>query len=244
MSRIELYNSINRILNNVGFDIRRFPGRDQRLLLKYLQDNNIDSCFDVGANTGQYAKRLLAVGFKGNIFSFEPQKKAFEQLSKSAAGCARWEAYNIALGDTDGKSVINISKNSVSSSILGINKILTDAVPETAYMTTEDIQVKRLDTFVAEIGFKKRIFLKIDAQGFESKILEGALECFSDIYALQLELSCISLYKGEKLFDEMKIFVESKGFYLSSLENGFADPETGRLLQVEAIFLREIKKLS
>ena len=68
MSKIELYNSINRILNNVGFDIRRFPGRDQRLLLKYLQDNNIDNCFDVGANTGQYAKRLLAVGFKGNIF--------------------------------------------------------------------------------------------------------------------------------------------------------------------------------
>ncbi len=240
MRRIELYNSINRFINNVGFDIRRFPGRDQRVLIKYLKDNTIDHCFDVGANTGQFAKRLRAVGFTGKILSFEPQKKAFEQLSKTAAGQAQWEVYNIGLGDTDGKSVINISKNSVSSSILDINQILIAAAPETSYISREDIQIKRLDSFLKEKAFTGRFFLKIDAQGFESKILEGAEGCFDQVYALQLELACVSLYKGEKLFDEMKGFIESKGFYLSSLENGFVDPQSGRLLEVEAIFLREV----
>src|SRR5665647_1456410 len=114
---IELYNKINRLVHKAGFDIRRFPVSDQRMLLKYLKDNNVNVCFDVGANTGQYAKLLRSTGFKGKIFSFEPQTKAFEQLSKGAIGDSQWQVFNIGLGNTDGKSIINISKNSVSSSI-------------------------------------------------------------------------------------------------------------------------------
>lgn len=237
---IELYNKINRLLHKAGFDIRRFPVSDQRMLLKYLKDNNVNVCFDVGANTGQYAKLLRSTGFKGKIFSFEPQTKAFEQLSKGAIGDSQWQVFNIGLGNTNGKSIINISKNSVSSSILDINKFLIETVPQTEYISKEEIRINRLDTFIKEINFKNRFFLKIDTQGFESKILEGAQGCFNDIYALQLELSCISLYNGEKLFDEMKEFIESTGFYLSSIESGFVDPKNGRLLQVEAIFLREV----
>lgn len=240
ISKINLYNNINRIVHKAGFDIRRFPGRDHQMLLKYLKDNNINDCFDVGANIGQYAKLIRSSGFKGKVFSFEPQSKAFEQLSKSAGGDPQWAVYNIGLGNIDGKSIINISKNSVSSSILDINAFLVKTAPETKYISQEEIKINRLDTFLKGIKFKNRFFLKIDAQGFESKILEGAEGCFNDIYALQLELSCISLYHGEKLFDEMKGFIESRGFYLSSLESGFADPHSGRLLQVEAIFLREV----
>ncbi len=244
ISKITFYNKINRFLHKTGFDIRRFPTRDQRMLLKYLKDNNVNDCFDVGANTGQYAKLIRSMGFMGNIFSFEPQKNAFQQLSKSATDDTYWKVYNFGLGNIAGKSVINISKNSVSSSILDINELLVEVVPETEYISREDIQVNRIDSFIKEIAFKNRFFLKIDAQGFESKILEGAEGCFNDIYALQLELSCISLYKGEKLFDEMKLFIESKGFFLSSIESGFADPKSGRLLQVEAVFLREEKRIS
>lgn len=240
MKRIELYNKINRLINYVGYDVRRFPTREHRMLIKYLMENNVNDCVDVGANIGQYAKLLRSIGFKGRIFSMEPQKKAFEQLSKSAVSDTLWEVYDIGLGDTDGKSVINISKNSVSSSILEITKVLVETAPETEYISTEEIQINRLDTFIKRMALKNRLFLKIDAQGFESKILEGATDCFKDIYALQLELSCISLYKGEILFDQMKVFIESKGFYLSSLESGFIDPQSGRLLQVEAIFLREV----
>lgn len=240
MRKLDLYSKINQIINKTGFNVSRFPSRDQRMLLKYLKDNSITNCFDVGANTGQYAKFIRSAGFNGKIFSFEPQSKAFEQLSKNAKGDSQWEVYNIGLGDSDGKAIINISKNSVSSSILDIHNSLVETAPETEYISKEEIKISRLDTFLKEIGFTNRFFLKLDAQGFESKILEGAAGCFNSIYALQLELSYVSLYKGEKLFDEMKEFIESSGFYLSSLESGFTDPQNGRLLQIEAIFLREV----
>ena len=240
MIRNELYNIVNNLVRKAGFDIRRFPTRDQRMLIKYLEDNKVQDCFDVGANTGQYAQLLRSMGFKGKIFSFEPQAKAFERLSKKASGNSKWAVHNIGLGDLDCKSVINVSKNSVSSSFLDINPLLTDVAPETNYVSREEIQVHKVDTFIKETGFNNRLFLKIDAQGFESKILAGAEEYFHKIYALQLELACVSLYSGETLFDEMKLSIESKGFYLSSLESGFADIKTGRLLQVEAVFLREL----
>ncbi|MEP7250739.1 MAG: FkbM family methyltransferase [Ginsengibacter sp.] len=239
ISKIELYYKINRLLNSSGFDLRRFPGTAQRILIKYLNENNITHCFDVGANIGQYGRYLRSIGFKGKIFSFEPQKKVFNQLHKRAARDSNWQVYNIGLGNANEKRVINISKNSVSSSILEINPLLVKTIPETEYVFKEDVLIERIDYFIKAIDFQEKFFLKIDAQGFESKILEGAEGCIKDIYALQIELSCISLYKEEKLFDEMKGYIESKGFFLSSIENGFADHFSGRLLQIEAIFLRD-----
>lgn len=240
LSKIELYSKVNNLFHKAGYDFRRFPTPNFRALLRYLRDNNVNDCFDVGANTGQYAKMLLSAGFKGTIYSFEPQSKPFNTLHKKAIRHSRWKSFNIGLGDTDEKAIINISKNSVSSSILDINKLSVDIIAETEYISQEEIKVSRLDTFMNEINFNKRFFLKIDAQGFEWKILQGASGCFKNIYALELESSYVSLYKEEKLFDEMKTFIESKGFYLCSLESGFSDPRNGRLLQVEMIFLREV----
>ncbi len=237
---VDLYNIINKFVRKSGFDIRRYPTQDQRVLLKYLHENNISNCFDVGANTGQFAHLLKSAGFTGKIYSFEPQTKAFEILKKNASGNSLWSVYNIGLSDADGTATIHISKNSVSSSMLPMSDFLAATAPETKYISSEEIKIRRLDSFVKEQHFNERLFLKIDAQGLESKILAGAENCFDTICALQLELSCVSLYNGEKLFDEMKVFVESKGFYLSSLESGFTDPKTGRLLQVDAIFLREL----
>lgn len=240
MRKIDLCSKINRLINKTGFDVRRFPSGSYRMLLKYLKDNSITNCFDVGANTGQYAKFIRSAGFNGVIYSFEPQLQAFNRLHKKAAGNTQWRTFNIGLGDTDGEAIINISKNSVSSSILDIDKLSVDIVPETEYISKEKIKINRLDTFLKQINFNERFFLKIDAQGFESRILKGAEGCLNNIYAVELESSYVPLYKEEKLFDEMKTFIESKGFYLSSLENGFADHRNGRLLQVEMIFLREM----
>lgn len=240
MNNTALYQYLNKVVNKLGFDIRRFPARDQRGLLKYLNDNNITTCLDVGANTGQYGLLMRSIGYAGKIISFEPQKKPFEKLKRIADKDTNWEAHNIGLGDCDGNSIINISKNSVSSSILDISETLVKAVAETKYISTEEITVNRLDTFIVSNSIKGKYFLKIDAQGFESKILEGSVNSFNQVHAVQLELACVTLYKGEKLFDEMKKFIESRGFYVSNIESSFSDAESGRLLQADVTFLREV----
>lgn len=241
MTKTEFYSRLNHLLHRVGFDIRRFPTPNQRLLLKYLRDHNIAHCFDIGANIGQFAISLRSSGFTGKIYSFEPQKDAFNKLNRLASGDPFWKVFDIALGDTNETASINISKNSASSSLLERETLLEEAAPESDFVSQEIVKVKRLDAVLPGIlTDSSKIFVKIDAQGFESKILNGAEKCFHKIYALQVELSFLPLYKTEKLFDEMKRYIESKGFYLSSLENGFSDKKTGRLFQVDAIFLRDV----
>lgn len=239
MKKENLYRFINYFSNKAGLEIRRFPSRAQRRLISYLDKNNIQYCLDAGANIGQFSKNLRAAGYRGRILSFEPQKNAFNQLMHNKGKDSLWEAINIGLGDRNENMQINISENSVSSSILPILDTHTEASAESKYIRKEEIIVKRLDTVVEEKKINEDFFLKIDAQGFESKIIDGAWGCMPQIKALQMELACVPLYDGEMLFDDMKKRIEAEGFFISSIEGGFADEKNGRLLQVEVVFLRK-----
>jgi hypothetical protein len=55
---------------------------------------------------------------------------------------------------------------------------------------------------------------------------------------IQLEMSLVPLYENEMLFFEMTKYLNDKGFQLYSLENGFSNPDTGQLLQVDGIFIK------
>jgi hypothetical protein len=79
--------------------------------------------------------------------------------------------------------------------------------------------------------------LKIDTQGFEKNVLLGAENSLQNITLLQLEISIQPLYENEVLFVEMVNYLQDIGFDLFTLENGIRDPKSGKLLQVDGIFL-------
>ncbi len=80
--------------------------------------------------------------------------------------------------------------------------------------------------------------MKIDTQGFESKVLKGTEKSFTHINIVQMEMSLVPLYENELLFHEMCIYMKEKGYGLIGLEPGFYDHTTGQLLQVDGIFNR------
>ncbi len=239
----KIYHSFNCILNYAGLDLRRYPSRSRRALIKYLAENQVHCCIDAGANTGQFASGLRSSGFHGAIISFEPQKAAFDKLSRKAQRDGKWATVNAGLGDKDTSAILNISANSVSSSILPMEERTTLHVAEASYIANEEIKVFRLDSFMKAKGVSERVFLKIDTQGYEAKILDGASSYFEHIFALQLETSFVRLYRGEILFDEMKRKIEDLGFYVSSVECEFIDETNGMLLQADIVFLRDIHRL-
>jgi hypothetical protein len=53
-----------------------------------------------------------------------------------------------------------------------------------------------------------------------------------------MEMSLLPLYQRELLFREMYDFLCGQGYSLASLDPGFPDPQTGRLLQVDGLFHR------
>lgn len=226
-------------LNSIGWDIKRYPSRDIRRRLLLLKHYEIDTVIDIGAHLGGYAQQLRKAGYKGKIISFEPQPDVFRQLEKLSKYDSRWEVHNLAIGAEQGGASINISKNSHSSSILEINQLHTESAPSSEYIGQADVEVETLDSFLEQstiIG--DRIYLKIDAQGYEDKILIGAENVLKKIKGIQLELSTQELYKGQKLYLNLINELIDRGFELHSLENGFFDAKSGMLLQFDGIFFK------
>ncbi len=148
---------LKRLLNaSLGFDIIKYPYPELDRRIKFLTTNNIDTVLDVGANIGQFATELRSIGYKGKILSFEPTKDAYQKLKKNAAADKNWMVYNYSLGDFDGETEINISKNWVSSSILNTLPQLTNSAPDAVFIKKEKITVKKIDTIFKEFRLNKK----------------------------------------------------------------------------------------
>jgi hypothetical protein len=116
---------------------------------------------------------------------------------------------------------------------------LEQVAPYFAYVGEVRIPIRKLDNVWSEhVPKGSRVYLKIDTQGFERKVLRGAVRSLARISAVQMEISLEPLYEGDILLPEAIRFMGRHGFALMSLEYGFTDPETGRMLQVDGIFVR------
>lgn len=80
--------------------------------------------------------------------------------------------------------------------------------------------------------------MKIDTQGFEWQVLDGARTTLPKFQRVLLELSLVPLYEGQHLWQEMIGRLEQEGFTLWALQPGFIDPINGRTMQVDGIFYR------
>src|SRR5262245_257178 len=223
-----LKHELRKRLWSVGYDLSRFdpashPIARRRQLLMQLR---IDVVLDVGANVGQWAGELRdEVGFEGGIRSFEPMRAAFERLENRAAGDADWQVFNFGFGDESGERVIHVSANSYSSSLLEMLPAHEQAAPESKVVGHETVTVKTLDEVFEDVcSPADRVFLKIDTQGYEGRVLHGAQRSLARIDAVQLEMPLVPLYEGELAFVELVRLLQDAGYELVALEQGFNDP--------------------
>ena len=223
-----------------GYEIHGPPRAyaTQRSLAGLLRQEQINLVLDVGANLGQFVEELWACGYDDRIVSFEPLSSAHAQLLNKAAHYPNWTiADRTAVGAKSGSVDINISGNSVSSSILPMLPNHSRAAPQSAYVATETVAMHRLDDLYT-LSSTDRAILKIDAQGFERQVLEGAPRLLESCRAVITEMSLVPLYEGQVLGGELWDLLASRGFDAWSLEPGFRDPVTGRMLQCDGIFVR------
>jgi FkbM family methyltransferase len=211
---------------------------------RFIRDLKITLVLDVGANVGTYAQALRSGGFAGRIASFEPIAEAFSLLREVMHRDRLWFGRHLALGDVVGNAWIHVSHNVVSSSLLKVTEASVDAYQSSATNTTEQISITRLDSVLPEfLASGDRIYLKLDVQGFERQVLLGAEQSFAHIEAIELELSLVELYEGQALLPEMFQLLDELGYEPAWLERGFKDASTGRLLQMDGIFIRRPKRV-
>lgn len=237
-----LRDTAKQFFQRAGYDVRRFNHLNtpvvRRTLL--LAHHGIDLVFDVGANTGQYAASLRRHGYRGRIVSFEPMTAAHAQLETAAAADPGWDVVRLALGREASEATLHLAADPECSSLLDVLPRFEAVSPDAATVGAETVPVRPLDAvFEDHYRAGDRAYLKLDVQGYERHVLDGAAQALPHILGLQLEMSLVPLYDGETPFHEMLTVLDGLGFTLMSVEPVHADARTGQLLQVDGIFFRD-----
>ncbi len=120
---------------------------------------------DVGANVGLYSALAARAGAAA-ILAIEPHEETFSFLEKTlAANNASSRAIRAAAADREGEIVLHSNPQNK-----GDNRVYADPLLENA----ETACCATLDALCAGAGIERIDFLKIDVQGAELMVLEGA----------------------------------------------------------------------
>jgi FkbM family methyltransferase len=233
---------MQRLARRLGYDLtpRRKAKPLEAQLAAVLERFAIACVLDVGANAGQYGSMLRAWGYRGRIVSFEPVAAAHARLELRAAADPDWQvAPRIALGAKDGEATIEVSADSDMSSILPQTELLRRLSASSRVVGRERVPIRRLDGLAKEyVNHGERTFLKVDTQGFEAEVLAGARELLPRLQGIQLELSLVRCYEGERDFRELIDDLARAGFSPWLFLPGYFEHKLARQLQLDGVFMR------
>lgn len=210
-----------------------------------LKTHDINVVFDVGANIGQFANELRLHGYQGKIISFEPLSDAYAKLMLAAKNDKNWIIHpRCAVGAAAGEIEINVAANSASSSILPMLRAHEDAAPYSKYTHKELASIITLDSVLEKYTTQQdNLFIKIDTQGYEWSVLDGAEKAIKQSKGVLLELSLIPLYEGQKLWQDLINRLCKTQHSVFAIQPGFTDTKTGQTLQVDGLFFKSMNSV-
>jgi FkbM family methyltransferase len=125
---------------------------------------------DAGANIGAFTVFAALRAPEGRVYAFEPTKITFDTLERNTKPYSHVIAIHSALGNRVGNAELLIESAS------GEGNSLAEANLAGSYSGKETVPVTTIDAFVRERHLPRVDFIKIDTEGFEKEILEGAQE--------------------------------------------------------------------
>ena len=213
-------------------------------LAAHLKDlfaaTNITCVLDAGANQGQYYEFLRDwVGFGGRVISFEPVPALAGELALRSAADPLWTVCSFALGSRDETLPLRIAGNSGWTSFLEKAKPqvteVADAVTVTDIVT---VPVHRLDCILARIlpeYAHENIYLKLDTQGFDLEVLQGAGSMLAHIAALQTELEFLPIYANAPSYISVLEYLQENQYALTGAFPVWRDRSL-RVGEMDAVF--------
>lgn len=174
-------------------------------LRRCLTANRINLVLDVGANTGEFVRKVRRLGYRGPVVSFEPDPEVFIKLTGNCGADRAWKGCCYALGEVDGDRAFQVATDSRLSSLLTAKSCISIA-------RTTSVAVKRLDTIFEELTAgiaDPRVFLKLDTQGSDLAVLRGAAASLERVAVLLSEISVIPIYEDMTPWhDALRVYAE------------------------------------
>jgi FkbM family methyltransferase len=143
--------------------------------LKKLSLLPINEIWDVGAHKGETTRYFANEFPQANIRSFEPVSSNYNLLVQNCKKLENFQPHNFALGKENTQATIYLQGASVIHSLRhDLNK------PSAKDSKSEDIEVKTIDHMLNEFKTASIDILKIDVEGYEIEVLEGACRSLAE----------------------------------------------------------------
>jgi FkbM family methyltransferase len=210
-------------------------------LINLIRRLDINVFLDVGANRGFFSKHLRMSGYSGCLISFEPIPEDQERIRAFAANDPSWTVCGYALGSASGCKDFQITLSGDQTTLSSFLPLKWQALKWQAEgARTVPVDVRRLDEVLPELikGIESpRIFLKMDTQGFDNQVFEGASACLDRIMGIQSEISVIPIYEGMPHYTQSLERYERFGFELTNLFVVSRAPD-GRVVEYDCVMAR------
>ncbi|MFY2826412.1 FkbM family methyltransferase [Ruegeria sp. MALMAid1280] len=194
-------------------------------LLHQLRDADfpIECVLDVGIHFGTH--ELMAAFPEKKHYLFEPIEEHFESIEKVYSGAnIDFELNKVAVSNADGTAQLTVSTVVQGQDVTHARFAHSEAPTE----TLRTVPTLKLDTFVAEQAPAAPFLLKIDVDGAEEMILEGAQEAMKHCSVLILESP------RDKIFDRMQLAMAAGFELLDIIDFCYYD---GYLVQVDLVLI-------
>ena len=190
------YNVINH--DRFGIDV-------ETDLARFARQQPLRTIFDVGGNFGQTALHYVTKFPEATVFTFEPVPTSYTRLCQSTRHHPRIKSHNVAVGDTEGVAKLRIAPAAGSNSLL----------PSKATIGSIDVQIIKLDSFGVENHIDTIDLLKMDVEGFEIKVLRGAIRLLEQQKIRYIYAECVfapDTVSPHTTFFELHQFLERYGY--------------------------------
>lgn len=196
---------------------------ETRFCLRYLKPGM--TAFDVGANIGFYAMLFSKqVGPTGTVHSFEPELRNYERLKLNATinGVSNVTLNNLAVFSRSQQLDLNLFPDSVNAWHTLGKPTLPDPWNPGRTMTpteTQRVQGISLDEYCASRGISRIHLLKVDVEGAELDVFQGATKLFAQnaVDAVMFEVSKPQVEAMGHGTAETFAFIQSCGFQVHAI---------------------------
>lgn len=214
--------------------------------LKSLPNKGIFTLIDIGA-AGKIESRWKSYINNIHYIGFEPDERSRDLIMNKENKFLSYKIMPFALSKAKESVSLNLTRKEQCSSLYKPNKNFLKRFPDSIRFDVVDkinLECVTLDS----VGLDDIDFIKIDIQGAELDVFDGANESLDKALGIETEIEFIDLYKGQPLFGDVSRSLNTKGFEfidfvnLQRWERGKIE-DYGQCIFGDALFLKTPESL-